>query len=202
MCKMATGGLSSEHISITLSITTPPICYFPSSSGTDRIGPVATAVPEQRPVHITPQAERRVQKTYHPSELWLLDNRRNLSSWDNVLAKHKHISENPKEGILLQISLLRTTYQANNGDVSGDTINYVFRMGSSSKKIPAKSSTDMLNNNTESALCHKLRIFSQHAITAYSSSDLTCNNTYIMSTPLWKKYLLRTGSAPARTACN
>jgi len=57
------GRLSSEHISITLSITVPPICYFPSSSGTGWIGPVATAVPEQLPAHITPQAGRKVQKT-------------------------------------------------------------------------------------------------------------------------------------------
>lgn len=76
--KRQEGGLSSEHISITLSITAPPISYFPSSSGAGRIGPVATAVPEQRPVHITPQAGRRVQKTYPTSELWLLDNRRNF----------------------------------------------------------------------------------------------------------------------------
>jgi hypothetical protein len=156
--KRQQGGLSSEHISITLSITAPPICYFPSSSGTDRIGPVATAVSEQRPVHITPQAEMRVQKTYPTSELWLLDNRRNSSSWDNVRAKHKHISEDPKEAILLQISRSRTTYQANNGDVSGDT-NYVIPMGSSSKNFRAGSSTDTLNNNTENVLHHKLRIF-------------------------------------------
>jgi len=55
--KRQEGGLSSEHISITLSITAPQIRYFPSSSGTGRIGPVATAAPERLPALITPQAE-------------------------------------------------------------------------------------------------------------------------------------------------
>lgn len=99
-------------------------------------------------------------------------------------AKHKHISENPKEGILLQISRPRAMYQANNGDISGDKINYGFPMGSSSKSFRVNSSTDTLNNNIEKVLQHKLRIFLQCAITAYRSSDLACNNTYVKSTPL------------------
>jgi len=201
--KSQEGGLSSEHITITLSITAPPIRYFPSSSGTGRIGPVANAVPRQLRAHITAQVGRKVHKTYPTSESWLLDNRTNFSPWDNVQAKHKHISENQKEGILLQISRWRAMYQANNCDVSGDKINYGFRTANSSKSFRANSSTDTLNNNTESVLHHKLWIFfSQRAITAYRSSDLTCNNTHVMSTPLWKNYLLRTGSAPTRTAGN
>jgi hypothetical protein len=75
-----------------------------------------------------------------------------------VRAKDKHISENPKEDILLQISRPRAMYQANNGDVLGDKINYGFPMESSSKSFRANSSTDTLNNYTESVLYHKLRI--------------------------------------------
>lgn len=157
--KRQQGGLSSEHISITLSNTAPPIRYFPSSSSIGRIGPVATAVWEQRPVRIAPPAERRLRKRHPTSELWLLDNRKNFSSWDNVRAKHKHISENPKEGILLQISRSRAMYQAKNCDVSGDRMNYGFPMGSSSKSFRANSSNDTLNNNTESVLYLKLWIF-------------------------------------------
>jgi len=60
---------------------------------------------------------------------------------------------------MLQISRSRAMYQANNGDVSGDNINYGFRMANSSKSFCANSSTDTLNNNTESVLYHKLCIF-------------------------------------------
>jgi hypothetical protein len=102
-----------------------------------------------------------------------------------VRAKHKRISENPKEGILLQISRPRAMYQANKGDVSGDKINYGLPMGSSYKSFRANSSTDTLNNYTENVLYHKLRIlFSQCAITAYCSSDLACNKMHVKSTAL------------------
>jgi hypothetical protein len=76
-----------------------------------------------------------------------------------VRAKHKRVSGNSKEGILLQISPSRATYQANNGEISGDKINYSFPMRSSSKSFRANSSADTLNNNTESVLYHKLWIF-------------------------------------------
>jgi len=50
-------------------------------------------------------------------------------------------------------------YQANNGDFSGDKINYGFPVRSSSKSFRANSSNVTLNNNTESVLYHKLWIF-------------------------------------------
>jgi hypothetical protein len=53
-------------------------------------------------------------------------------------------------------------YQANNGDVLGDKINYGFRTANSSKRFRANITTDTLNNNTQSVLYHKLWIFFSH----------------------------------------